>query len=261
MPKHALPLGGGSRPLLRDAYDRACSVADEVFVLTERQQRPIISGVLPEVDDDHLILEPVARGTTNAYGLAALTLIERRPEAVMLTLPADHVVRGGQKVKNAVSAAVRAAAESESLVAIGLKPTFPSTGLGYIQAPRRGPLGTHRVKRFVDACSHGDLKVMGRLMLESHASLRNDYEVSCAELDFLVEAAASMDGVLGSRMTGGGFGGCTVTLVREDSAGRFQNQIAEACQRRFQVTPPIYNCKPAGGAGEVKKFETIPPVD
>jgi len=150
MPKHALPLGGGSRPLLRDAYDRACSVADEVFVLTERQQRPIISGVLPEVDDDHLILEPVARGTTNAYGLAALTLIERRPEAVMLTLPADHVVRGGQKVKNAVSAAVRAAAESESLVAIGLTPTFPSTGLGYIQAPRRGPLGTHRVKRFVE---------------------------------------------------------------------------------------------------------------
>ena len=119
-------------------------------MLTERQQRPIISGVLPEVDDDHLILEPVARGTTNAYGLAALTLIERRPEAVMLTLPADHVVRGGQKVKNAVAAAVRAAAESESLVAIGLKPTFPSTGLGYIQAPRRGPLGTHRVKRFVE---------------------------------------------------------------------------------------------------------------
>ncbi|HMC69982.1 MAG TPA: sugar phosphate nucleotidyltransferase, partial [Mycobacteriales bacterium] len=124
-PKHTLTLGGRGRPLLRDTYERLRPLADEIYVVTEARQRQLIESVLPEVDDDHLILEPVARGTTNAYGLAALTLIERRPEAVMLTLPADHVVRGGQKVKNAVSVAVRAAAESESLVAIGLKPTFP----------------------------------------------------------------------------------------------------------------------------------------
>src|SRR5207253_6557805 len=149
-PKHALPLGGGGRPLLRDAYERATAVADEVFILTEEAQREIIAGVLPEVDPVHMIMEPIARGTTNAYGLAALTLVEHNPDAVMLTLPADHVVRGKTQVARAVRTAVRAAAESESLVAIGLKPTFPSTGLGYIQAPRRGPLGTYRVKRFVE---------------------------------------------------------------------------------------------------------------
>ena len=62
-------------------------------------------------------------------------------------------------------------------------------------------------------------------------------------------------------MTGGGFGGCTVTLLREDAAARFQDQITTAYHRQFQVTPRIYHCKPAAGAGEVKKFETIPPVD
>lgn len=56
-------------------------------------------------------------------------------------------------------------------------------------------------------------KKFGQLMIESHNSLRDDYNVSCAELDNLVEIALSVDGVLGSRMTGGGFGGCTVTLV------------------------------------------------
>ena len=136
-PKHALPLGGGGRPLLRDAYERATAVADEVFILTEEAQREIIAGVLPEVDPVHMIMEPIARGTTNAYGLAALTLVEHHPDAVMLTLPADHVVRGKTQVARAVRTAVRAAAETESIVAIGLKPTYPSTGLGYIHAPRR----------------------------------------------------------------------------------------------------------------------------
>ena len=149
-PKHALPLGGGGRPLLRDAYERATAVADEVFILTEDGQREIIAGVLPEVDPVHMIMEPIARGTTNAYGLAALTLVEHNPDAVMLTLPADHVVRGKTQVARAVRTAVRAAAETESIVAIGLKPTFPSTGLGYIHAPRRGPAGTYRVARFVE---------------------------------------------------------------------------------------------------------------
>ena len=150
-PKHALPLGGGGRPLLRDAYERAVAVADEVFVLTEEGQRGIIAGVLPEVDPAHMIMEPLARGTTNAYGLAALTLVERNPDAVMLTLPADHVVRGKAQVARAVRIAVRAAAQTRSIVAIGLKPTFPSTGLGYIHAPSRGgAAGTYRVARFVE---------------------------------------------------------------------------------------------------------------
>ena len=149
-PKHVLPLGDSGRPLLRETYDRASKLAGEVFVLTEIGQREIIQKVLPEIDAEHLILEPAARGTTNAYGLAALTLRDSHPDAVMLVMPADHVVRGRAGVSKAVRAAVRAAATTESLVTVGLKPRFPSTGLGYIHAPGRLTGGTLSVRRFIE---------------------------------------------------------------------------------------------------------------
>jgi galactokinase len=110
-----------------------------------------------------------------------------------------------------------------------------------------------RVERFVAASAQGDLNAMGRLMVESHASLQNDYEVSCAELDFLVSHAMTIDGVYGSRMTGGGFGGCTVTMLRPDSVDRFKKEIVRAYGERFQITPNIYECRPSAGAGEVTK--------
>ena len=149
-PKHVLPLGERGRPLLHETYARARAVADEVFVLTEVRQREIIEAVLPSIDAQHLILEPSARGTTNAYGLAALTLMERNPDAVMVAMPADHVVRGGAKARAAVRIAVRAATTTSSLVTVGLRPTFPSTGLGYIHAPGRASAGAVRVKQFIE---------------------------------------------------------------------------------------------------------------
>jgi len=133
-------------------------VADEVFVLTEMRQQAIIESVLPEVDAAHLILEPSARGTTNAYGLATLTLSERTPGAVMIALPADHVVHGSAQVSKAVRAAVQAATATGGLVTVGLKPTFPSTGLGYIHAPGRVTRGTLKVKRFIEKPSAADAK-------------------------------------------------------------------------------------------------------
>jgi mannose-1-phosphate guanylyltransferase len=125
-------------------------MADDLFVVTELGQREIIQSVLPEVDAKHLIIEPTARGTTNAYGLAALTVAEQYPDAVMLAMASDHVVRGRAAVTKAVRAAVKAASTTDNLVLFGLKPTFPSTGLGYIHAPRRGPAGTRRVERFTE---------------------------------------------------------------------------------------------------------------
>ena len=83
-----------------------------------------------------------------------------------------------------------------------------------------------RVNRFVDACGRGDLELMGRLLGESHRSLQHDYEVSCEELDFLVDQALTIEGVFGARMTGGGFGGCTVNMMRPESVDHFRGQIA-----------------------------------
>ena len=115
-----------------------------------------------------------------------------------------------------------------------------------------------RVERFAAASSGGDLALMGRLLVESHRSLQHDYEVSCPELDFLVDAALTIDGVLGARMTGGGFGGCTVTMVQADAAPHFAEQIAHAYQDRSGVIPKIYPCRPSAGAGELNNLENIP---
>jgi galactokinase len=106
-----------------------------------------------------------------------------------------------------------------------------------------------RVELFMHAAARGDLVRMGELFVESHRSLQHDYEVSAEELDFLVDAAIGMEGVFGARMTGGGFGGCTVNLVRPDAAGWFQEEIGKAYQERFRIQPAIYRCVPSRGAG------------
>ena len=115
-----------------------------------------------------------------------------------------------------------------------------------------------RVNRFVEASAAGDLAAMGRLLVESHRSLQHDYEVSCLELDFLADSALAIDGVYGSRMTGGGFGGCTVTMLRADATANFRQRISSVYQERFGVTPRIYDCKPSAGAAECRDFAAIP---
>jgi galactokinase len=108
-----------------------------------------------------------------------------------------------------------------------------------------------RVEGFADAGRAGDIECMGRLLTASHHSLRWDYEVSCQELDFLVDTALSLPGVYGARMTGGGFGGCTVNLVRPEMVLQFEAAISHAYQERYGITPEIYPCRPCAGAGEI----------
>ncbi|MBI1357660.1 MAG: galactokinase [Acidobacteria bacterium] len=108
-----------------------------------------------------------------------------------------------------------------------------------------------RVLDFVAACERRDLTALGRLMRDSHHSLARDYEVSCFELDFLVETAAAIDGVVGCRLTGGGFGGCTVNLVRPGSVESFRRKISAAYCRRFGHEPAVYVCSSADGAREI----------
>ena len=108
-----------------------------------------------------------------------------------------------------------------------------------------------RVAEFSTAAAAGDLAEMGRLFLASHRSMQHDYEISCEELDFLVETAASLEGVEGARMTGGGFGGCTVNLVRPDAIDCFRKKITGAYEERFRITPLFYECTPAPGAGRL----------
>ena len=108
-----------------------------------------------------------------------------------------------------------------------------------------------RVEQAAAALKLGDLDRFGRLMAESHASLRDDYQVSCPELDTMVEIAASQPGVYGSRMTGGGFGGCTINLVREAHVDEFCATVSRKYQEATGKQPKMYVTNAAGGAGEV----------
>lgn len=108
-----------------------------------------------------------------------------------------------------------------------------------------------RVLEFVQASRRGDLAEMGRLFVASHRSLQQDYEVSCEEIDFLVEAAISTAGVYGARITGGGFGGCTVNLMQPDAMDEFERSVGDAYLRRFGRSAEFYRVRAAEGAGRL----------
>jgi galactokinase len=96
---------------------------------------------------------------------------------------------------------------------------------------------------------------VGQLMYASHDSLRDDYEVSCKELDAMVEIAGSIGingGVFGSRMTGGGFGGCTVTLLKRDAVAEVKKRMAADYKKKTGIDATIFVSRPAGGATVVK---------
>ncbi|MEA3407572.1 MAG: galactokinase, partial [Chloroflexota bacterium] len=94
-----------------------------------------------------------------------------------------------------------------------------------------------RVLEAVEALERGDVAAFGQLMNASHVSLRDDYEVSCEELDVMVEAAWEQEGAAGARMTGAGFGGCTVNLVRSEMAETFRERVADAYQQATGIAP------------------------
>jgi galactokinase len=98
------------------------------------------------------------------------------------------------------------------------------------------------------ALTDGDLDLMGKLMRESHESLRDLYEVSCRELDVMVEAAQGLPGFCGGRMTGGGFGGCTVNLIREENAEDFAKRIKERYRQSTGIDAQVYLCSAEDGA-------------
>ncbi|KAA3439954.1 galactokinase [Rufibacter hautae] len=111
--------------------------------------------------------------------------------------------------------------------------------------------------RVEDACldlERGDLVAFGQKMFASHQGLQHDYEVSCPELDFLADKAKHSDAVLGARMMGGGFGGCTINLVKLDQLDEFTRQMSEAYQQQYNITLKTY-------VAEIVDGSSLVPVD
>jgi galactokinase len=105
-----------------------------------------------------------------------------------------------------------------------------------------------RVQAFASACRAGNIQSMGVYFTQSHRSLQNEFEVSCPEIDFLVDSALSQNGCFGARLTGGGFGGCTVNLVTREAVPDFRTRIREAYQYSYGIDPQVLLCEPGNGA-------------
>ncbi len=108
-----------------------------------------------------------------------------------------------------------------------------------------------RVQQAAEALQSGNLLQMGKLLHASHESLRDDFEVSCSELDFLELQAKSTAGVLGARMMGGGFGGCLLTLLKTNEISNFKTTLQERYQNAFQLTPEFIDVSLSAGARKV----------
>ena len=110
-----------------------------------------------------------------------------------------------------------------------------------------------RVLKSIDALKNSDMVLFGKLMNMSHDSLRDDYEVTGIELDTLVSEARKVDGVLGSRMTGAGFGGCTVSLVKNDAVDKFIKEVGAAYESKIGYSASFYVSDIGDGGREITK--------
>lgn len=153
LPKQFLDFDG-TGPLIRKAYNRALALVEttDIYVSTQRAYADLVRLHLPEVPPANFILEPEARDTAPALGLAAVTLQHDVSDAIMVAFPSDHMVGDDVQFLRAIRAAIQAAEKHDGLVTIGLHPTRPETGYGYIQL---GPLEAkyhatpvHRVMTF-----------------------------------------------------------------------------------------------------------------
>jgi len=154
MPKQFLDLLG-PRSLLQDTAERIAELipTERIFVVAPPEHRALIHEQLPELPDDHVLVEPYPRGNAAAIGLAMASLHAFDPDAVVAVLPSDHVVGRPQRFRTVLIAAT-AAAEAGHIVTLGIEPTGPDTGLGWIQAGGRiaveAPAEVYRVERFVE---------------------------------------------------------------------------------------------------------------
>ena len=133
-PKHLLQIFGKGT-MIQNTVKRLEPLVQprNVYVVTNRLQKGAVVKQLPQVPEENIIVEPVGRNTAPCIGLAALHVRKEHPDAVMIVLPADHLIHNDDEFRRILSVAVDTAGESSSLLTIGIPPTHPETGYGYIQ--------------------------------------------------------------------------------------------------------------------------------
>ncbi len=153
-PKQVLSIIGPNS-LLQDTVKRISDVVpqENIYIVTHSRQKRVIAQQIPEFDEQRLILEPSPRNTAPCIGLVAFTLRRIDPEAIMIVMPSDHLVRDVKGFQKAVRTAVEVAKKTDGLVTFGIPPTRIETGYGYIQFEPTDadlPASVHRVKAFAE---------------------------------------------------------------------------------------------------------------
>jgi len=152
-PKQFLDLTGNGRSMLQEAFDRMTPLVppDHVYVITNREYVDVVRGQLPNVPPENIVGEPAARGSAAAIGLGAIHLLNRDPHAVMAVLTADHLIRKPDVLRDALMGGAELAQAGE-LITLGIRPTYPETGYGYIEMGDElgqfNGLKARRVRRF-----------------------------------------------------------------------------------------------------------------
>ncbi len=150
-PKPFLPLAG-PRSLLRETFDRAARLCGEANVLFSARDShaPHLAKELPGLSPSRLVLEPERRNTAPAIALAALAVADEDPDGVLVVLPSDQAVRDADEIHRALSLAARSAAPGDAFLTLGIPPTRPETGFGYLEAGAETAPGVREVVRFVE---------------------------------------------------------------------------------------------------------------
>lgn len=151
-PKQFLDVLGTGRSLIQMTYDRFLNIcpSENIYVITNKSYKGLVSEQLPDLSDDQILLEPIGRNTSAAVAYPAYKIKQRDPEGVMIVAPSDHIVFKEKIFKDNINTAVKAAKGSNKLITLGIVPTRPETGYGYIQYHSSPLKKVKRVKTFTE---------------------------------------------------------------------------------------------------------------
>ncbi len=154
-PKQFLSITGDGETMLQKTVRRLSGVVaiEDVFVVTNERYVSLVAQQLPDLPPENILAEPCARGTAACIGFAAGVIRKKYGDAVMFVLPSDHLIRSAELYRDALATAAETALSGDNLVTIGIVPTYPETGYGYIHFDREsaaGKPGVYRVARFVE---------------------------------------------------------------------------------------------------------------
>ena len=262
-----VPIGGG----LSSSASLEVAIGTMVEAITETSIDPVAKGlVCQKAEHDFVgvpcgIMDQFASVLCQKDHVLLLDCQDQSFQQIPFTNPDIAVLIINSEVKHELSGGEYAQRRSSCEKAIRVLETdsFRNVTMEQVNARRDSmdPVVFKRAKHVVgeiarttdaaEALKKDDWDKVGQLMYASHNSLRDDFEVSCQELDILVDLASKTEGVIGSRMTGGGFGGCTVTLVAGDKADAATESICKQYEQMTGIKPTAFVTRPSQGAHRI----------